>query len=160
MRMELDEMCKNAVRLAAERERDLLEFYKHLAPMMRRKAIKDVFTSFKKDIGSHVDELEALAGKDATCDLLAHELEKEKAPPELGISRYLKDIELSEASDYQEVLIVAMKHQERMVDFLSSIAAMTPVEEVAGIFRAIRNDEATRLRRLEEIYEDEILKEG
>ena len=158
--MELDEMCKNAVQLAAERERDLMEFYKHLAPMMKRKAIKDVFTGFKRDIGAHVEELEALAGKDATCDLLAHELEKEKAPPELGIARYLKDVELSEGSDYQEVLIVAMKHQERMLDFLSSLAAMTPVEEVAKIFRAIRNDEATRLRRLEEIYEDEVLKEG
>jgi rubrerythrin len=158
--MELDEMCKNAVQLAAERERDLMEFYKHMAPMLKRKAIKDVFTGFKRDIGARVDELEALAGKDATCDLLAHELEREKAPPELGIARYLKDVELTEASDYQEVLIVAMKHQERMVDFLSSLAAMTPVEKVAKIFRAIRNDEATRLRRLEEIYEDEVLKEG
>jgi len=72
----------------------------------------------------------------------------------------LKDVELGEAADYQEALIVAMKHQERIVDFLSSLAAMTPAVEVAKIFRAIRNDEATRLRRLEEIYEDEILKEG
>ncbi len=153
-------MCKNAVQLAAEKERDLLEFYRHMAPVMKRKAIKDVFKDFADDIATHVDELEALAGKDATCDLLAKELERGDAPKELGIARYLKDVDLKDTSGYQEVLTKAMKLQERNVDFLSSLAAMTPAKEVAKIFRAIRNDEASRLRRLEEVYDDEILREG
>jgi hypothetical protein len=47
-----------------------------------------------------------------------------------------------------------------VVDFFNSLTVMTPQEEVQGIFRAIRNEEASRLRQLEEIYDDEILLEG
>jgi rubrerythrin len=158
--MQLDEMCKNAVQIAAERERDLLEFYRHTAPGMKREALRDVFKDFSEDISGRVNELEALVGEEATCDLLAQELERGDAPADLGIARYLRDVELTDASDYQEVLTKAMKQQERIVDFLSSLAAMTPTEEVATIFRSIRNEEAARLRRLEEIYDDEILLEG
>ncbi len=159
-RMQLDDMCKNAVQIAAERERDLLEFYRHMAPVMKREAIRDVFKDFGDDISGRVKELEDLVGEEATCDLLAQELERGDAPRDLGIARYLRDVELTDASDYQEVLTKAMKQQERIVDFLSSLAAMTPAQEVATIFRAIRNEEAARLRRLEEIYDDEILREG
>ena len=158
--MKLDEMCRNAVSIAAEKERDLLEFYSHMAPVMKRKALRDVFKGFSDDISARVEELEALAGKEATCDLLAHELERGDAPKGLGIAKYLKDVELKDTSGYQEVLTKAMKLQERNVDFLTSLSAMTPAEEVAKIFRAIRNEEAARLRRLEEIYDDEILREG
>jgi rubrerythrin len=158
--MELDEMCKNAVQLAAERERDLLDFYRQVAPLLSRKAIQQVFEVFRDDIHARVNELEGLIGDDATCDLLAQELDRGDAPPELGISRYLKDIELKESSDYQDVLTSAMKRQERVIDFFNSLAAMTPAEEVATIFRAIRNEESSRLRQLEEIYDDEILLEG
>jgi len=87
-------------------------------------------------------------------------LERGDAPEGLGIAKYLKDVELKDTSGYQEVLTKAMKLQERNVDFLTSLAAMTPTEEVAKIFRAVRNEEAARLRRLEEIYDDEILREG
>ncbi|MCK5415651.1 MAG: hypothetical protein KAJ35_09745, partial [Thermoplasmata archaeon] len=66
----------------------------------------------------------------------------------------------SEDSDFQDVLTVAMKRQERVVAFFTQLAAMTPAEEVATIFRSIRNEEAGRLRQLEEIYDDEILLEG
>jgi hypothetical protein len=47
-----------------------------------------------------------------------------------------------------------------VVAFFTQLAAMTPTEEVARIFRAIRNEELGRLRQLEEIYDDEILLEG
>lgn len=159
--MELDEMCKNAVILAAERESDLLDFYAEVAPLMKRPAIKQVFEVFRDDIKLRVDELEGLVAMDeATCDLLAQELDRGDAPPGLGISRYLRDVNLSEDSDYQDVLTSAMKRQERVIDFLTGVAAMTPAEEVATIFRNIRNEEAGRLRQLEEIYDDEILLEG
>ena len=55
---------------------------------------------------------------------------------------------------------MAMKRQERVVSFFTQLAAMTPMEEVASIFRSIRNEEAGRLRQLEEIYDDEILLQG
>ena len=159
--MELDEMCKNAVQLATERERDLLEFYQQVAPLLKRPAIQRVFEVFRDDIQARVDELHGLlAEEDATCDLLAQELGCGDAPPELGISRYLQEVELKEDADYQDVLTNAMKRQERVVDFFNSLTVMTPQEEVSGIFRAIRNEEAARLRQLEEIYDDEILLEG
>ena len=154
-------MCKNAVQLAMERERDLLEFYHQVAPLMKRPAITEVFEVFRDDIQGRVEELETLlAGEEATCDLLAQELDRGDAPKELGISRYLREVELKEDADYQDVLTNAMKRQERVIDFLTNVTAMTPVEEVARIFRNIRNEEAGRLRQLEEIYDDEILLEG
>ncbi len=159
--MELDEMCKNAVMLAVERERDLLEFYEQVAPLLKRTAIRQVFEVFRDDIQNRVDDLkDLLATEGASCDLIAQELSREDAPSNLGIAKYLKDIELSEDSDFQDVLTIAMKRQERVVAFFTQLAAMTPVEEVATIFRSIRNEEAGRLRQLEEIYDDEILLEG
>ena len=69
-------------------------------------------------------------------------------------------LELREDSDFQDVLTASMKRQERVVSFFTQVAAMTPTEEVAAIFRSIRNEEAGRLRQLEEIYDDEILLQG
>ncbi len=159
--MELDEMCQNAVRMAVERERDLLEFYEQVAPLMKREAIRQVFEVFRDDIQNRVDELMVLLGtEDASCDLIARELLREDAPSDLGIAKYLKDVELTEDSDFQDVLTVAMKRQERVVAFFVQLAAMTPAQEVADIFRSISNEEAGRLRQLEEIYDDEILLEG
>jgi rubrerythrin len=159
--MELDEMCKNAVMMAVERERDLLEFYQQVAPLMKRTAIKQVFEVFRDDIRNREDELNALLEtEEASCDLIAQELAREDSPANLGIAKYLKDIELNENSDFQDVLTVSMKRQERVVAFFTQLAAMTPTEEVATIFRSIGNEEASRLRQLEEIYDDEILLEG
>ena len=159
--MELDEMCKNAVMMAVEREQDLLEFYVQVAPLMKRPAIREVFDVFRDDIQARIAELDALLKEEeATCDLIATELAREDTPEELGISRYLREVELREDSDLQDVLTVAMKRQERVVSFFTQMAAMTPAEEVATIFRSIRNEEAGRLRQLEEIYDDEILLEG
>jgi rubrerythrin len=159
--MELDEMCKNAVMMAVERERDLLEFYGQMAPMMQRDAIKQVFEVFRDDIQNRVNELtDLLETEGASCDLIARELAREDTPANLGIAKYLKDIELTEGSDFQDVLTVSMKRQERVVMFFTQLAAMTPAEEVATIFRSISNEEAGRLRQLEEIYDDEILLEG
>jgi rubrerythrin len=159
--MELDEMCQNAVRMAVERERDLLEFYEQVAPLMKREAIRQVFEVFRDDIQNRVDELVVLLGTEgASCDLIARELLREDAPSNLGIAKYLKDVELTQDSDFQDVLTVAMKRQERVVAFFVQLAAMTPAQEVADIFRSIGNEEAGRLRQLEEIYDDEILLEG
>lgn len=159
--MELDEMCQNAVRLAVERERDLLEFYEQVAPLMNREAIRQVFEIFRDDIQNRVDDLMVLLGTEgASCDLIARELMREDTPSNLGIAKYLKDVELTQHSDFQDVLTVAMKRQERVVAFFVQLAAMTPAREVADIFRSIGNEEAGRLRQLEEIYDDEILLEG
>mgnify|MGYP001088902465 CR=1 FL=1 len=159
--MELDEMCQNAVRMAVERERDMLEFYEQVAPLMGRKAIREVFEVFRDDIGARVNELEGLLETEgATCDLIARELSREDSPASLGIAKYLREVELTEGSDFQDVLTVAMKRQERVVSFFVQLGAMTPAEEVATIFRSIANEEADRLRQLEEVYDDEILLEG
>ena len=159
--MELDEMCRNAVMMAVERERDLLDFYEQVAPLMKRRAIREVFEVFRDDIQNRVDELTILMETEgASCDLIAQELSREDTPANLGIAKYLKDIELTEDSDFQDVLTVAMKRQERVVSFFIQLAAMTPAEEVASIFRSIGNEEVGRLRQLEEIYDDEILLEG
>lgn len=159
--MELDEMCKNAVMMAIERETDLLDFYVQVAPLMKRPEIGRVFEAFRDDIKLRIDDLQGLMGDEgATCDLIAQELAREDETKDLGISRYLKEVELREDSDFQDVLTVAMKRQERVVSFFTQLAAMTPTEEVATIFRSIRNEEAGRLRQLEEIYDDEILLQG
>ena len=159
--MQLDEMCKNAVMMAMERERDLLEFYGQIAPLMKQKSIQEVFQVFHADIDDRIDQLvNVLGDEEATCDLIAQELARDDAPKELGISRYLKEIDLRGDADLQDVLTVAMKRQERVISFFANLAAMTPAQEVAGIFRSIRNEEAGRLRQLEEIYEDEVLLEG
>ena len=159
--MELDEMCKNAVRMAIERETDLLDFYMQVAPLMKRPEIRQVFDVFRDDIKMRITDLKALlAVEGASCDLIAQELAREDNPKDLGISKYLMEVELREDSDFQDVLTVAMKRQERVVSFFTQLAAMTPAEEVANIFRSIRNEEAGRLRQLEEIYDDEILLQG
>jgi rubrerythrin len=158
--MEMDEMCQNAVKMAVERERDMLEFYEQVAPLMNRPAIKEVFEVFRDDIQNRVDELLSLLDEeDATCDLIARELLREEAPVNLGIAKYLKEVDLTASSDFQDVLTVAMKRQERVVSFFVQLAAITHAEEVSGIFRSISNEEAGRLRQLEEIYDDEILLE-
>jgi rubrerythrin len=132
-----------------------------VAPLMKRTAIKQVFEVFRDDIRNREDELNALLEtEEASCDLIAQELAREDSPANLGIAKYLKDIELNENSDFQDVLTVSMKRQERVVAFFTQLAAMTPTEEVATIFRSIGNEEASRLRQLEEIYDDEILLEG
>jgi len=159
--MELDEMCKNAVMMAVERERDLLEFYDQVAPLMSRQAIREVFEVFRDDIYNRVEELNGLLEDEgATCDLIAQELARGDAPRDLGISRYLKEVELTNDSDLQDVLTVSMKRQERVISFFNQLAVMTPAQEVATIFRSIRNEEAGRLRQIEEIYDDEVLLEG
>jgi rubrerythrin len=87
--------------------------------------------------------------------------ELKKPSPEslkdLGISRFLKTKEVKAGSGYQEAMITAMKREEEAWRGYMTLADMTSCPEMKDLFTLLAQVEAGHLRRIEALYESEIL---
>lgn len=79
--------------------------------------------------------------------------------PDLGISDYLVDVTYHDSMTYQEILIYAMKNEEKATRFYLEAVAMTDDPEVKNLFSMLANEEQKHKFRLESLYEEKVLTE-
>jgi len=79
--------------------------------------------------------------------------------PDLGISDYLVDVAYHESMTYQEILIYAMKNEEKATRFYLEAVTMTDDPEVKNLLSMLANEEQKHKFRLESLYEEKVLTE-
>jgi rubrerythrin len=80
-------------------------------------------------------------------------------PTNLLISDYIDDVEAESDITFQQILIIAMKREERAMSLYQQLAA--EVEgEARNVFIRLSQEEAKHKLQLETIYDEEILKEN
>jgi rubrerythrin len=109
---------------------------------------------------------EELAEQEKGHKRLLLNLDKEKisnytfrAIPDLGISEYLVDVSYHDSMTYQEILVYAMKNEEKATRFYLEAEKMTDDPELKRLLQMLANEEQKHKFRLESLYEEKVLTE-
>ncbi|MGA2400516.1 MAG: ferritin family protein, partial [Syntrophobacteraceae bacterium] len=76
---------------------------------------------------------------------------------DLKITDYLVDVPFTESITYQEALLIAMKKEEKAHAFYSGWKDKCMSEKASKLFQVLENEEAKHKRKLESLYDEEIL---
>ena len=79
---------------------------------------------------------------------------------DLHIAEFLQDVDLDPDSDFQTILIHAMKREEKSRDFYKAMAGNYAGEPARKLFETLADQERGHKKTLETIYDDEILREN
>ena len=140
----------DVVDFAIEKEEKAMEFYRKCAERANNPGIREFFREMVAEEQSHRDMLRNL-------DSLNLDEVKLKQVENLKISDYLVDADFSENITYQDALIVAMKKEEKALAFYTGWKNKCVSEKASKLFQVLANEEEKHKRKLEKLYDEEIL---
>jgi rubrerythrin len=139
----------NALSIALKKEEDSFAFYKNAEKTVLFKPLKIVFRDLAKEEVKHktllVKEIKKLEGG---------------AKKVYGLSKYLLPQNVKPTMGYQDALIVAMKREEKACDLFDYLKSITTDKNLKEVFDKLYKWEVLHLKKLEEIYDEEILTEN
>jgi rubrerythrin len=140
----------DVVKFAIEKEEKAMEFYSQCAGKAKNPGIKKFFQEMVEEEQRHRDMLKELNpyGLDGV---------KLERIEDLRIGDYLMDVKFKEDITYQEALTLAMKKEEKAHAFYSGWQGKCMHEKTAKIFEILANEEMKHKRKIETIYDEEIL---
>jgi len=143
----LDEILRFAIR----KEADAAAFYK-MAAGRSNPGVKKTFKELAKEEEGHKKKLEGF-------DLKKIEKIKLKPTKGLGMSEIMEDVPFSSEMSYAELLLMAIKNEEKSQRLYLSTEKMVTEPKLKKLLLILAQEESTHKERLEKIYDDEILKE-
>ncbi|MCE5243576.1 MAG: ferritin family protein [Syntrophobacteraceae bacterium] len=140
----------DVIAFAVLKEERSAEFYRECAQRARNPGIKEFFDEMAAQEQHHKELLQGLNSEDVS----GVQLEKTE---DLRISDYLMDSAFHPNITYQDALILAMKKEEKSRVFYSAWKNKCVSEAAAVLFEFLAAEEAKHKKRLETIYDEEIL---
>ena len=138
------------INFAIEKEEKAMDFYQKCAERAKNQGIKKFFQEMVEEEKRHRDLLKGL-NPSALGDIKLDKVEN------LRISDYLIDVQFRDNLTYQEALTLAMKKEEKAHAFYSGWKNKCMHEKTARIFEMLANEELEHKRKIEIIYDEEIL---
>jgi rubrerythrin len=140
----------DVVNFAIDKEEKAMDFYQKCADRAKNTGIKQFFQEMVEEEKRHRDMLKELN----PVGLEGIKLDKVE---DLRISDYLLDVRFKEDITYQEALTLAMKREEKAHAFYSSWQNKCMHEKTAKVFELLAREEMKHKRRIETLYDEEIL---
>ena len=140
----------NVINFAIEKEEKAMAFYQQCADRAKNQGIKSFFLEMVAEEKRHRDLLEDL-NPSALGEIKLEKIE------DLRISDYLIDVEFHSALTYQEALTLSMKKEEKAHAFYLGWEDKCMHEKTAKLFEMLANEELKHKRKIETIYDEEIL---
>lgn len=140
----------DVINFAIDREIKAMEFYQQCADRAKNPGIKKFFQEMVEEEQRHRDLLK---------DLNPVDLGEIKLPEveNLKISDYLIEVKFHDALTYQEALTLAMKKEEKAHAFYAAWQTKCIHEKTAKVFELLAKEELKHKRKIETIYDEEIL---
>ena len=140
----------DVIDFAIQKEEKAMEFYRECAERAKNPGLKEFFREMEAEEKGHRDMLKNLD----SLNLDGVKLEKVE---NLKISDYLVEVTFSENGTYQEALIIAMKKEEKAMAFYGGWKDKCVNEKAAKLFQVLANEEEKHKRKLEKLYDEDIL---
>jgi rubrerythrin len=146
------EKFNEIIDFAIKGEQDAVKFYQDLQALVRFESRKELLHSYEVMEQGHVTILEKLRDK-------VFETGEVKIPEvsSLSISDYLLDVEPSADMNYQDIIITAMKKEEKAGKLYSDLASQSDDDQAKQVFLRLAAEEEKHKLYFEKIYDDEIL---
>ncbi len=138
------------IQFAIDKEKDAQTFYRSAASLSKYPGISPLFLELAAEEEKHQKLLEELPDPSTLP-------EKTKDIPDLKISDYLMDLKFHKDMKYQEVMILAMKNEEKSLKFYRAWETKAPDPAQKKLFTYLGDQEAEHKYRLESTYDEKIL---
>jgi rubrerythrin len=140
----------SVVSFAMEKEEKAMRFYQKCADRATNPGIKKFFQEMVGEEKRHLELLKDL-NPSALSDIKLPKVE------DLHISDYLIDVQFHDDLTYQEALILSMKKEEKAHAFYSGWKDKCMHEKTAKLFEMLATEELKHKRKIENVYDEEIL---
>lgn len=141
------------INFAIEREKEAVKFYQDLQVKIVFKNQLEFLKELENIEKSHIEKLKNI--KTTKKDKF-----NSKKIEDMKISEYLIDIKPSEDMKFQDILILAMKREEKAKKLYEDLANNFQDKYLKEIFTNLANEETEHKMYFEKIYEKEILQEN
>jgi len=141
---------QDVVAFAIDREEKARDFYRRCAEKAGKKGIKAFFQEMAEEEERHrailLEQDLSIEGEFATSPI-----------EDLRLSDFMVDVQFTPDINYQEALAMAMKKEEKAHAFYLSWQDRCRSEKTARIFEFLAGEELRHKRKIEEIYDTDIL---
>jgi rubrerythrin len=135
---------------AIDREIVSQAFYIAGKKMAEDPGARQLLAELAEEEGKHQKMLEELPDPTTLPD-------RSKPIMDLKISDYLVDLKFNSEMQYQDVMILAMKNEEKSLKFYRAWEEKTQDQGLKKLFAFLADEEAKHKYRLESIYDEKIL---
>ena len=142
---------------AIEREKEAAAFYEEVSEMEYASGTRQMFKDFAAEELKHQRLLEGIGQKGAADALADYEF---KWIPDIKRSNYAVDMEYERGMAYNEILMLAMKREEKALALYNDLLAKAEGEDQKKIFKVLCQEEAKHKLTLETMYDDYMAEMG
>ncbi|MFZ5570758.1 MAG: ferritin-like domain-containing protein [Thermodesulfobacteriota bacterium] len=147
------ENLKAVIDFAMEKEKEAEAFYLELCAEETMSGAKQLFSDFAKEERRHQKMLQDLGGAEMTGY-------KFKWITDLKRSDFVIDLEYKKGLGYREILMIAMKREEKALELYNQLQANAKEEKQQKLFKILCQEEAKHKLALETMYDDYMAKMG
>jgi rubrerythrin len=140
------------INFAIDKEREAIAFYEDLAGKAQDPVIKDAVLSMADEERKHEKLLMNLTPKKL-------QFVRDTNQPDLKLSDYLVETPFSKDSTYQDLLIIAMKREEKSLALYSDLEQRAADDATRKLFTLLKGEELKHKTRLEKEYDERVLSE-
>jgi rubrerythrin len=141
---------EDVVAFAIDREEKAREFYLNCMEKAKNRGIREFFQEMADEEAHHRDLLKQQ-------DLSGEEAFAPSQVEDLRLSDFMVDVQFTPDINYQQALAMAMKKEEKAHAFYAAWKDRCSSENTQKIFEFLAGEELKHKRKIEEIYDSDIL---
>ena len=141
------------VQFAIDGEQEAIDAYTTASEIVTRANVKSMLLGLARQERMHKERLESIDQERVTETAIVN-------VPDLKIADFMDDVTVTADMDYQDILAVAMKREERAHNLYSTLASNTDDVELKKIFEVLAQEEAGHKLALEKEYDEHVLTEN
>ncbi len=146
---------KEIMDMAIQYETDASEFYSTAAGIAKDPAAKTLLNEFAAIELKHKEKLENF-----NLDDVASEHHTVQKTHDLHVSDYLMDKEITPDSTSQDIMVHAMKREQKAYEFYARMLKVVTSDDVRSLFEELAEEELEHKEKIEIEYDDVVYKEN
>lgn len=151
------ESLKAAIGFAIEKKKEAADFYDMVSKEEALSGSKEMFKEFAQEERKHQAMLEKLETEGIDKSVAEYKL---KWIPDMKRSDYVSDLEYKKGMGYNELLMIAMKREEKALKLYNDFLDKAEGEDAKKLFKVLCQEEAKHKLSLETMYDDYMAKMG
>ena len=146
----MNKELEKIIDFAIDQEHKAVKFYQDLQKENKFSEKKNLLKDLENMEKGHIEILNSLKNDEI------ENIEIKKVQ-DLHISDYLIPVELSEDMSYQDIIVIAIKKEEKAYKLYNDLASKTDTEDARKLFLKLASEEAKHKNIFEQIYDEEVL---
>ncbi|MDM8550184.1 ferritin family protein [Desulfobacterales bacterium HSG2] len=151
------ENLKAVIDFAIEKEKEAADFYEAASEEESMSGVREMFKEFSQEERKHQAMLEKLETDGIDKGISEY---KFKWITDLKRSDYVLDTEYKKGMGYNDILMVAIKREEKALKLYNALQEKSEPEDMKKLFKVLCQEEAKHKNNLETLYDDYMAEMG